>query len=268
MRSNGSNASQLAPPSPKPGFASRLRSSSKPPEIALESPIGPSVDSSEQLESAFLEVKAQLAASRGVMARSSTSSGGSGRESLPSARTRAVSVGGTPPASERSSFEKVSGGVLGAELSESGLGGRSNHATRSEAIQVRSAPFLCLEQNSKSDPSTSSRLQIKVEQVKSRIQATQSQLDGELRTTRNLAILAPFRRSTRDRISFPVPSLARKIRTLRLELARFRCYEEILEKDLRVEEDEWQLVRHMCFGAATQRESQPYDRKSSLPTEI
>lgn len=119
-----------------------------------------------------------------------------------------------------------------------------------------------------SDPSTSSRLQIKVEQVKSRIQATQSQLDGELRTTRNLAILAPFRRSTRDRISFPVPSLARKIRTLRLELARFRCYEEILEKDLRVEEDEWQLVRHMCFGAATQRESQPYDRKSSLPTEI
>ena len=221
-------SSQLAPPSPKPGFTARLRSSSKPPEIALESPIGPSVDSGEQLESAFIEIKAELAAGRGGVQRLASTSAGSSVVDLNrqhSVRSRAASVGGlldgTPPGSARGSFEKLHGGP-GVELAEFGAAGRSNHASRAEAIQL------------------------KVDQLKERIRATEQQLDAELRTTRNLGILAPFRKATRERIAAVVPALATRIRTLRLELARFRCYEEILEKDLRIEEDEWKLVKHMC----------------------
>lgn len=222
-------SSQLAPPSTaKPGFTSRLRASSKPPEIALESPIGPSIDSGEQLESAFIEVKAELAAGRGGVPRLASTSAGSSVVDLNrqnSVRARAASVGGLPdamqPGSARASFEKLRGGP-GVELAEFGAAGRSNHASRAEAIQL------------------------KVDQLKERIRATEQQLDAELRTTRNLGILAPFRKATRERIGAIVPALAKKIRTLRLELARFRCYEEILEKDLRIEEDEWKLVKHMC----------------------
>jgi hypothetical protein len=230
--SSATTSAQLAPPSPKPGFAARLRSSSKPPEIALESPIGPSVDSGEQLESAFIEIKAELAAGRGGVQRLATTSAGSSVVDLDrqhSVRARAASVGGlldgTPPGSSRGSFEKLHGGP-GVELAEFGAAGRSNHASRAEAIQL------------------------KVDQLKERIRATEQQLDAELRTTRNLGILAPFRKATRERIAAVVPALAKKIRTLRLELARFRCYEEILEKDLRIEEDEWKLVKHMSVESS------------------
>jgi len=70
-------------------------------------------------------------------------------------------------------------------------------------------------------------------------------LNAELRIGRNLAVLTPFQRSTRDRIQLAVLPLAKKIRHLRMELARLRCYEEILRTDLQVETDAWKSMKSM-----------------------
>ncbi|CED82793.1 Guanine nucleotide exchange factor [Phaffia rhodozyma] len=201
-------------------FGPRLRSLSRPLAVDLESPLSPVDQGPEQLQTAFIEVKAELAAENSATRR----------VNIPSAwddpvKSRARSSSVNALKTPRSSFEKVSG--VRADLREFGnVRPRSEHASRAEAIQL------------------------KVDNLLSKIASTEAQLKIDLRTAHNLSILAPFKKATRERIQLAVPPLARKIRHLRIELARFRCYEEILSKDLRIEADEWKLVKHIAHQAA------------------
>jgi len=75
-------------------------------------------------------------------------------------------------------------------------------------------------------------------------------LASSLITARNLAILTPFQKPTRERISSQIPPLALSIRSDRLQLAKYNHYLSILQRELEMESQEWATVRHVALQAA------------------
>lgn len=64
--------------------------------------------------------------------------------------------------------------------------------------------------------------------------SVQKSLNESLRLARNLSILTPFLRTSRDRIQVLVPGLAREIRNRRFEVAKYTCWIEVLKDELRM----------------------------------
>ena len=77
------------------------------------------------------------------------------------------------------------------------------------------------------------------------------QLNLSIHIARNLAILTPFQKSTRDRITGAIPALALRIRQDRLQLAKLRCEISILREDLDHEQRDWATLRHVALQSAT-----------------
>lgn len=75
-------------------------------------------------------------------------------------------------------------------------------------------------------------------------------LYSQLRTIRNLAILTPFQKSTRDRIAAAIPPLGLRIRQDRIHLARLQMYASMLRQDHDREQHEWSQSRHVALQAA------------------
>ncbi|WVQ85950.1 hypothetical protein IAT38_008118 [Cryptococcus sp. DSM 104549] len=73
---------------------------------------------------------------------------------------------------------------------------------------------------------------------------------SSLLLARNIAILTPFQKSTRDRLSQHLPSLADRIRSSRIQLAKIRLWMTVLEHEAEREEREWKVVRHVALQAA------------------
>jgi hypothetical protein len=219
--------------------APRLRSLSRPPAIDLESPIFAPEGDGGQLETAFMEIKAELAAGRGGATRLSTSTASEEQVS----RARAASVDAS--LSARSSFEKPHYSSRAGTNAVGGAG--SAHASRTEALQVRprSSPFSRTSTDCPSPFLPFFFLQVKINSLQSKISVTEMHLNAELRAARNLTVLTPFQRSTRDRIQLAVLPLAKRIRHLRMELARLRCYEEILRTDLQISSEGWKTLISM-----------------------
>lgn len=112
----------------------------------------------------------------------------------------------------------------------------------------------------------SSRAQIirsKVRDLESRIAVQQSQLDSDMRLVRNVAVLTPFQRSTRERLQTAVQSVAKRIMQVRLDMEKLTCHRDVLVKDLAAEEHEWQRTKTIALRAATARLE--LERKQSLP---
>lgn len=63
-------------------------------------------------------------------------------------------------------------------------------------------------------------------------------LESEMRQVRNLAILVPLVKSTRDHIENDLGSLARRVKQLRLQITRLECEHEVLRADLHAFEAE------------------------------
>jgi hypothetical protein len=78
----------------------------------------------------------------------------------------------------------------------------------------------------------------------------ETSLSANLLLARNLAILTPFQKTTRDRITLTLPSLAAKIRADRLQLAKIGLWVSVLESDLERERREYSRVRHVALQAA------------------
>jgi len=76
-------------------------------------------------------------------------------------------------------------------------------------------------------------LQLKVEELEKRISALHQQLESDLRHARNLAILTPFRQTTRTRLYEQVQLLSKRVAQERLELTKLRCHREVLHIDYR-----------------------------------
>lgn len=90
----------------------------------------------------------------------------------------------------------------------------------------------------------------KVQELSDRIDEQVKLLDRELQLRRNLMVLSPFQKSTKDRILSFAETLGKTIKTKRVELQRLICYRDYLECEL-----SWCTSQHQ----------QSQSRKLSLP---
>ena len=103
----------------------------------------------------------------------------------------------------------------------------------------------------------------KISQAEERLEATNKQLDAQLRNARHLQVLAPIQNKTREQIILAAGGMAAKIKWLRLEMWRTRCHKDILALDLEEEltytaiADDWKERSPSSDAAALfRRESQ------------
>jgi len=69
---------------------------------------------------------------------------------------------------------------------------------------------------------------------------------------RNIAILAPFQKSTRDRLQDTSQTMSKKIQAMRLDVTKLICHRNILLNDLAVEEMNIKQATSLALQAATE----------------
>jgi len=72
-----------------------------------------------------------------------------------------------------------------------------------------------------------------------------------LRLLRNIAILTPFQRATRERLRMVVLQTSKGVQKTRLELEMRLCHREVLSNDLTAQEREWDRTKKIALKAAT-----------------
>jgi hypothetical protein len=184
-------------------------------QLDLEKSVSLQLEGAKQFKATFDEVKAELAAHNTEQLRPSASG-----------RSRTLSMGNRP------------------SIKQTSRPGTAGSASKSEDMNHGSPPAL---------PSRNDTIQSCVDILDARINRIQRDLDADLRVARNLAILTPFQRATRDRIQVAVTPLAKKVRITRIELARLVCYRFVLLTDLAQEEREWEQAKRDALKAATER---------------
>ncbi|KAI0724444.1 hypothetical protein C8T65DRAFT_734068 [Cerioporus squamosus] len=105
-------------------------------------------------------------------------------------------------------------------------------------------------------PRLSSRPEIiksKVEDLNAKIALARTQLDTDMRFVRNLAVLTPFQRATRDRVQAAVQNVAKRVMQVRLDIEKLVCHRDVLTADLAAEERDWQRTKRLAMRAATQK---------------
>ncbi|KAG8856324.1 hypothetical protein FRB96_006475 [Tulasnella sp. 330] len=179
--------------------------------LDLESPTAEPLD--RRLEETFLEVKAELAA---------------------------VTVGvGEGVKMQRSPSSTAGSGVRSVSLGNVPPDDWSRQRMSSEEFLPR---------GTRRDSRTLV-LSSKLKELEGKIASAQSDLDVELRIACNLAVLTPFQASTRDRIVQTIPPLAKKIRVMRMDMAMFVCYRDVLYSDMIAEEREWNETIQVALRA-------------------
>ncbi|KAI0793412.1 hypothetical protein C8Q75DRAFT_713289 [Abortiporus biennis] len=91
----------------------------------------------------------------------------------------------------------------------------------------------------------------KVKDLESKISLARSQLDADMRFVRNIAVLTPFQRATRERLQSAVQNVAKRIMQVRLDMEKLVCHRDVLSRDLFAEEREWQQTKSLALRAAT-----------------
>ncbi|PCH33556.1 hypothetical protein WOLCODRAFT_129831 [Wolfiporia cocos MD-104 SS10] len=126
---------------------------------------------------------------------------------------------------------------------------------RTQSLETSSPPT-----SPRSDSSEQSRgasrsevVRRKLRDLESRISLAQTQLDTDMRFVRNLAVLTPFQRATRERVHVAVHSVAKRIMQVRLELEKLTCYRDVLSDDLRAGERDWVRTKKIALRAATDK---------------
>jgi len=79
----------------------------------------------------------------------------------------------------------------------------------------------------------------------------QLQEESDVRLLRNIAILTPFQRATRERLGTVVLQTSKGIQRTRLELGMRLCHKEVLSNDLIAQEREWHRTKKIALKAAT-----------------
>ena len=100
-------------------------------------------------------------------------------------------------------------------------------------------------------------IQTRIKGYEAKVKAARATLRTNLCTARNLAILTPFHKVTRDRVAHAVGPLAQKIRQNRLEIARLQIWIDILRRDAVTEQREMARLRHVALQAAAKSLADP-----------
>jgi hypothetical protein len=101
-------------------------------------------------------------------------------------------------------------------------------------------------------PSRSQIIQSKIRDLESRITAAKSSLDADMRFVRNLAILTPFQKATRDRLQAAVQHVSKRIMRMRIDLIKLTCHRDVLAADLAAERRDMHTAKDLAFRAATE----------------
>ncbi|KIM48047.1 hypothetical protein M413DRAFT_219231 [Hebeloma cylindrosporum] len=112
-------------------------------------------------------------------------------------------------------------------------------------------------------PSRSHIIQAKIHDLDSKIMASQTQLDSDVRCVRNIAILTPFQKSTRSKLFSAVQGMAKRVALLRLELEKRKCYRTVLLSDLTSEGRTWHRSKQVALRAA--KETLQIRRAHTIP---
>lgn len=72
----------------------------------------------------------------------------------------------------------------------------------------------------------------KLREIRTHMDRARAALESEMRQVRNLAILTPLNKSTRDSIENDLEPLARRVKQLRLQITRLECEHQVLRADL------------------------------------
>ncbi|GAA5990108.1 hypothetical protein JCM10908_005824 [Rhodotorula pacifica] len=100
-------------------------------------------------------------------------------------------------------------------------------------------------------------LRTKIGELDAIIRVTKENLQADLRLAKHLAVLTPFRSSTRERILAALPPIEKRVRHHRMQLAKFVGYREVLSRDLLVEdrESERLMRKHSLHRTHSRRTS-------------
>lgn len=113
-------------------------------------------------------------------------------------------------------------------------------------------------------PPRSQAILSKIREIDSRMASLQSQLESDERYARNIAVLTPFRKSTRSRLLSAIQNLARPIMQMRLESEKLRCHRTVLQSDLMSECQSRIQSKQIALRVA--RDALPPCRPKTAPT--
>ena len=102
-------------------------------------------------------------------------------------------------------------------------------------------------------PSRSDVIRRKLRDLEERIANSRTQLETDMRLVRNLRVLTPFQRATRERMHVAVQGAAKRIMQARLDLEKLICYRDVLADDLQAGERDWERTKRIALRAATDR---------------
>lgn len=131
----------------------------------------------------------------------------------------------------------------------------ATHLPTSQDSSLVSSDSLNYSMDGMEPSSLSSRSQmihLRVHDLEAQICATKSEIDSSLRFTRNVAVLAPFQKSTRDRLQEAIQAMSKNIQTLRLDITKLTCHRNILLDDLAAEARGFKKAASLALRTATE----------------
>ena len=132
---------------------------------------------------------------------------------------------------------------------------KSDGRPRAHSLESASRPQLVPFSEESEHERLSTRthnIQSKLEVLDSRISSLRLQEESDMRLLRNVTVLTPFQRATRDRLGAVVLQASKGIQTVRLELAMRLCHRDVLGSDLVAQEQEWCRTKKIALKAATE----------------
>lgn len=143
---------------------------------------------------------------------------------------------------------ELAGGML---LSEDTTPPSSPRGQSLDLPSIHSPDSIIHSQRPSNQPSSRTRaMRQKIFELDTKISEVQSQIHSDLRFVRNITILTPFQRATRDRLQIAVNNGAKKIMQARLEVTKLICHRDILLEDLMAAEVRWQETKETALTAA------------------
>ncbi|KAG0709032.1 hypothetical protein DFH29DRAFT_993870 [Suillus ampliporus] len=150
----------------------------------------------------------------------------------------------------KATFDKVKAQLTAARLSLCDPSIPSNDASDDVVRNAgrRSPPTTDI--NSPPQSNRTILLQSTIGDLEDRICVAQPLLEAKMHFARNIAVLTPFQRSTRDRLRDAVQNTAKQISQLRLEIARLICHRNVLLNDVAAEERGFRQAATIALNAA------------------
>lgn len=126
-------------------------------------------------------------------------------------------------------------------------------------------PFSPTPEDVAGNSSRTEHIQARVQALKNAAAEIEKRLASDLRIARNLAILTPFQKASRDRVEAAFPELAQRIRADRMSLSKHHLWITLLLKDLDRDQRDWARVRHVALQAAAKTlRSDLADRRATM----